>query len=157
MKLTPGQVREVLDLSQDAFKHWKKVLPPLTGRNGYRPCFTHGDLLAMAFVRALTEDACIQVGALAAVSAALFDHCAKQSWAALERTILILELPRIRIEFVSEQVNPQVASIGIIVPCGPIISDLRERLLPSEDNVSQGSLRFPPRVVASAARGRRAS
>jgi hypothetical protein len=157
MKLTPGQVREVLDLSQDAFKHWKKVLPPLTGRNGYRPCFTHGDLLAMAFVRALTEDACIQVGALATVSTALFDHCAKQSWAALERTILILELPRIRVEFVPEHANPQVASIGIVVPCGPIISDLRKRLLRSEDDGSQGSLRFPPTVIASERRGRRAS
>jgi hypothetical protein len=157
MKLTPGQIREVLDLSQDAFKHWKKVLAPLTGRNGYRPCFTHGDLLAMAFVRALTEDACIQVGALAAVSTALFDHCAKESWAALERTILILELPRIRVEFAPENANPQVASIGIVVPCGPIISDLRDRLLRSEDAGSQGSLRFPPTVIASETRGRRAS
>ena len=157
MKLTPGQVREVLDLSQDTFKHWKKVLPPLIGRNGYRPCFTHGDLLAMAFLRALTEDACIQVGALAAVSTTLFDHCTKQSWAALERSILILELPRIRVEFIPEQSSPQVASIGIVVPCGPIISDLRERLLMGEDDGSQGKLRFPPTAVGTETRGRRAS
>jgi hypothetical protein len=157
MKLTPGQVREVLGLSQDAFKHWKKVLPPLIGRNGYRPCFTHGDLIAMALVKALTEDACVQVGALEIVSTSLFDQCSKQSWAALERTVLILELPRIRVDFVPEQSNLQVAGIGIVVPCGPIVSDLRARLLMDKGDVSQGNLRFPPTVIAADTRGRRAS
>jgi hypothetical protein len=157
MKLTPGQVRDVLDLSQDTFKHWKKVLPPLIGRNGYRPCFTHGDLLAMAFIRALTDDACVQVGALGAISAVLFDQCTKQPWAALERTVLILELPRIRVEFISDQSSPQIASLGIVVPCAPIIRDLRERLLMGEDDDLQGNLRFPPAVVATRTRRRSAS
>jgi hypothetical protein len=157
MKLTPGQVREVLGLSQDAFKHWKKVLPPLKGRNGYRPCFTLGDLLAMAFIKALTEDACVQVGALEVVSTSLFDQCGKQSWAALERTILILELPRIRVDFVPEQSNLQVSGIGIVVLCAPIVSELRAHLLMDKDDAAQGNLRFPPTMVASKARGRRAS
>jgi hypothetical protein len=157
MKLTPGQVREVLGLTQDAFKHWKKVLPPLAGRNGYRPCFTHGDLLAMAFVRALTEDAAVQVGALHAVSTPLFEQCAKHSWAALERTTLVLELPRVRVEFVPEQPNiPQMAGIGIVVPCRPIVSELRAHLLTDKDDIAQGNLRFPPTMIADKARGRRA-
>jgi hypothetical protein len=157
MKLTPGQVREVLGLSQDAFKHWKKVLPPLSGRNGYRPCFTHGDLFAMALIKALTDDAGVQVGALHAIATGLFDHCGKHSWAELERSTLILELARVQITFVPEQQLPQLDGIGLVVPCRRIVLDLRERLLMEKEPIDQGSLRFPPTMVSTVRRGRRAS
>ncbi len=157
MKLSPGQVREVLGLSQDTYRHWKAALPPLANRNGYRPCFTHGDLFAMALVKALTDDAGVQVGALHAVAASLFDHCGKHSWAELERSTLVLELARVRATFVPEQQLPQFDGIGLVVPCRRIVLDLRERLLMDKEPVDQGNLHFPPTVVSGQARGRRAS
>lgn len=147
MKLTPGQVREILSLSEDRFRHWKKALPPLAGRNGYKPCFSHGDLLAMALIRAMTDDAGVQIGALHAVAANLFDLCGRQAWAGLERSTLVLELPRVRVEFVSEPHIPQLDRIGIIVPCQPIIADLRERMLQDAKESEQGHLRFAPTMV----------
>jgi hypothetical protein len=157
MKLSPGQVRDVLGLSQDTFRHWKKALPPLAGRNGYRPCFTHGDLFALALVKALTDDAGVQVGALHAVAAGLFNHCDRHSWAELERSILILELANVMVTFTQETHVPQLTGIGIVVPCRPIVVELRERLLMDKESTDQGNLRFPPTVVSGAARGRRAS
>lgn len=151
MKLTPGQIREVLGLTQDAFKHWKKVLPPLGDRNGYRPCFTHGDLFAMALIKALTEDAGVRVGALHAVAANLFSQCGSQSWAGFERSMLVLELARVRVEFVPEPHIPQLDRIGIIVPCRPIITDLREWLLQDAKETEQGHLRFAPTMVRGGA------
>jgi len=148
MKLSPGQVREVLGLSQDTYRHWKAALPPLAKRNGYRPCFTYGDLFAMALVKALTDDAGVRVGALHAVAAGLFDHCGRHSWAELERSILVLELARVQVAFTQETHVPQPEGIGIVVPCGPIILDLRERLLMEQADVPQGMLRFLPAVVA---------
>src|ERR1700722_969490 len=153
MKLSPGQVREVLGLSQDAYRHWKAALPPLSGRNGYRPCFTHGDLLALALVKALTDDAGVRVGALHAIAAALFDYCGRHSWAELERSTVILELARVRVTFVSEQQFPQVDGIGLVVPCRRIILDLRERLLMDKEPIDQGNLHFSPTVVSGRARG----
>jgi hypothetical protein len=152
MKLTPGQIRQILGLSPDTFRHWKAALPPLTDRNGHRPCFSHGDLFAMALVRALTEDAGVRVGALQAVSVRLFEQCGRQSWAGLERSILVMELPRVKVEFVPEHNVPQLDRIGILVPCGPIVADLRQALLQDKEGDDQGSLRLPPTVI-----GRRAS
>jgi len=151
MKLTPGQVREILSLSEDRFRHWKKALPPLAGRNGYKPCFSHGDLLAMALIKAMTDDAGVQVGALHAVAANLFDLCGRQSWAGLERSVLVLELPGVRAEFVPEPHVPEPERIGIIVPCRQIIADLRERMLQDAKENEQGHLRFTPTMVRGGA------
>ncbi len=157
MKLSPGQAREVLGLSQDPYRHWKAALPPLAGRNGYRPCFTLGDLFAMALVKALKDDAGVRVGALHAIAASLFDHCGKHSWAELERSTLVLELARVQVTFVPEQHLPQLNGIGLVVPCRRIVLDLREHLLMDKEPVDQGNLHFPPTVVSGQARGRRAS
>jgi hypothetical protein len=157
MKLSPGQVREILGLTQDTYRYWKAALPPLADRNGYRPCFTYGDLFAMAIVRALTDDAGVRVGALHAVAASLFDHCGNHAWAELERSTLVLELGRVRVTFVPELQIPQFKGIGLVVPCRPIVVDLRERLLMDKDPTDQGNLHFPPTVVSGQTRRRRAS
>jgi hypothetical protein len=157
MKLSPGQIREVLGLSQDTFRHWKKALPPLAGRNGYRPCFTTGDLFAMALIRALTEDAGVRIGALHAVAVSLFDYCGRHSWAELERSTLVLELGYVRVRFFAEGNIPQLDGIGIVVSCRPIVGDLRERLLMDKEDTEQGNLRFPPTVVSTGSRRSRAS
>src|SRR6185437_94989 len=147
MQLTPGQIREILNLSPDTFRHWKSSLPPLIGRNGHKPCFSHGDLFAMALIRALTEDAGVKVGALHAISAILFEQSNKQSWAGLERSVLVLELARVRVEFFPAPHAPLAEHIGIIVPCRPIIAELRASLLQDVNDDGQESLRFAPTMV----------
>jgi hypothetical protein len=147
MKLTPGQVRQILGLSPDTFRHWKAALTPLTGRNGHRPCFSHGDLFAMALVRTLTEDAGVRVGALQTVSTILFEQCNRQSWAGLERSVLLLELPKVRAEFFPEPHALPAEQITIVVPCRPIIMELRASLLKDAGDDEQGNLRFAPTMV----------
>jgi hypothetical protein len=151
MKFTPGQVQALIDLPQEAFRHWKKTLPPLAGRNGYTPCFTAGDLLAMALIRAMTEDAAIPVRALQAISASLFEQCGRHGWASLERSVLVVELPSVRVEFLSEPSVPQLDRIGIVVSCRQIITRLRGRLLQEAENPEQGHLRFAPTMVRGGA------
>src|SRR4051812_4627830 len=91
MKFTPGQAQEILQLSPASFRHWKTAFPPLGGRNGYTPCFSPGDLLAMALLKALTEVVGIRSGYLERVSVELFVPCNSHSWTAFERAVLIIE------------------------------------------------------------------
>src|ERR1700731_4584971 len=113
MNLTPGQVQGLLGLSRAAYRHWKEALPPLSDRNGHTACFSLGDLFAMALIRAMTENAGVQVGALRTVSVSLFEQCNRHPWAGLERSVLILELPRVRVEFVTESLTLPLDRIGI--------------------------------------------
>ena len=105
----------------------------------------------MALIRALTEDAGVRVGALQTVSAILFEQCNRQSWAGLERTVLALELARVRVEFYPEPHTPSAEHIGIIVPCRPIIAELRASLLKDAEDSDQGNLRFAPTMVRGGA------
>ena len=151
MNLTPGQVQSLLGLSRAAYRHWKEALPPLSDRNGHTACFSVGDLFAMALIRAMAEDAGVQVGALRTVSVSLFEQCNGQSWVGLERSVLILELARVRVEFFPELHIPPLDRIGIVVPCRAIVSDLKERLFADVPDPEQGNLRFAPTMVRGGA------
>jgi DNA-binding transcriptional MerR regulator len=147
MKFTPGQIREILPISQDTFRHWKSILPPLAGRNGYTRCFSPGDLLAMAAIKMLTEDLGIRVGTLQALSTDLFDQLNRNSWTGLERSTLIVEPLRGCVSTVPEA-QPQIPdALAILLPCRPIIAGLRERLLLEHEEPKQEPLRFPPTAV----------
>jgi hypothetical protein len=156
MKYTPGQAQETLHLSPATFRHWKTALPPLRGRNGYSPCFTPGDLLAMAVIKALTEDIGIRVGNLREAAVELFRQCS-QPWAVLERAILIIDPCRQRVSVVSETQPAAINELVVAVPIRPIVASLRERLLLEQTDVQQKPLRFPPIPLSGDARRSRNS
>jgi hypothetical protein len=157
MKFTPGQVREMLAISQDTYRHWKGAFPPLRGRNGYTACFTPGDLLALAAVKTLTEDVGIRVGNLGRVAVGLFEHCNRHSWAGLERSLLIIELMRARVTSAPEARPPPLDGLAIVLPLRPIVAALRGRLLLEQVEVQQEALRFPPTALTTTRRKEEAS
>lgn len=148
MKLTPGQFREMLDLTKDTYRHWKQALPPLTGRNGYRPCFTTGDLLAVAILKALVETGGFKVSALQPVAEELFRICNETPWASLERTSLVFEPANAHIEVVAETRSHRTDGLTVLLACRPILANIRTRLLTAQEQEMQSPLRFPPSVVA---------
>jgi hypothetical protein len=157
MNFTPGQAQEILGLSRATFRHWKATLPPLAGRNGYGPCFTPGDLLALAVIRVLTDDIGIGVSALDPIATGLFEHCQRSPWANLERSVLVIEPARARVNSLLETQPIPPEAISIVLPWRPIIAALRKRLLMENLEAPQGTLRFPPAVVADERRRGEAS
>ena len=157
MKLTPGQLRDVLGLPQETFRHWKKVLPPLVGRNGYAPCFSPGDLLAMKVVQVMADNFGLRIGVLTGVAAHLFDICNRLSWASLEETALILD-PANGTVVVATGKTLNLTTPVLVIPCGPLILQLRARLLAEQRQEAQTHLMFPPTglmLTASYERGRK--
>ena len=153
MKFTPGQVQETLQLSPATFRHWKTALPPLVGRNGYAPCFTPGDLLAMAIVKTLTENLGVKIGNLYGIAPALFDHCGRHSWVGLERSVLLIDTLNSSVGTIPETQPLTQHTLAIIVPLRPLIGDLQERLLLGQQEPDQEALRFPPKAVATKRQG----
>jgi hypothetical protein len=153
LNLTPGQLREILGLSEDTFRHWRRAIPPLAGRNGYRPCFTHGDLMATALVKSLVDEAGIKVGALSGIAPELFRLCQQTAWAALERTVLVIEPGKCQLSLaVSSPLSSPNGPVAIHVPCAPIVARVRARLLAEQPAEDQQPLRFPPAAIGPARR-----
>lgn len=77
-------------LSDQALRHWHQELRSLTGLNGYKPCCSLGDVLAVMVIRHLIKVIGISVGTLATVSIGLFSLCRSISWPLLvDRCILV--------------------------------------------------------------------
>jgi hypothetical protein len=153
LNLTPGQLREILGLSEDTFRHWRRAIPPLASRNGYRPCFTHGDLMATAVVKSLVDEVGIKVGALSGIAPELFRLCQETAWAALERAVLVIEPAKCQLGIAaSSPVLSPNSPIAIHVPCGPIVARVRARLLAEQPAEDQHRLRFPPAAIGRARR-----
>jgi len=147
MKLTHGQVRGALNLSQDALRHWKTVIVPLSIRKGRRPCFSLGDLLALAIIKILTDQLGVPVGNLGVLATALFDQCSQHSWTRFERQAALIDPNTWNLSFVFDAQIPPLTGPAIIIPCAPIIGSLRAALLVEQSDDAQVSLRFPLAAV----------
>ena len=122
---------------------------------GRRPCYTAGDLLAVAIVRGLTADFGIRVGAISAVAETLFVTCNTTPWPNLERGKLIVDLATGCLQLLQETDSVDCERPTLIVPLRPMVEHLREVLLTKDNLDSQEPLRFPPTALPSKAGPRR--
>jgi hypothetical protein len=157
VEFTPGQLREIVGLSVETFRHWKRVLPPFANRRGYAPCFSVGDLLAASILRRLTDNCGVRVGHLKNVSIEISHFCNTSSWPAMEGRILVVDISDGTCRMVRNG-SASGQDIAILCPLDPILTELRDELLQSKPLAAQSQLMFPPAVVRSDSqrRGRRA-
>lgn len=144
VQYTPGQLRSAASIAPETYRHWKKALAPLRRDCGHSPCFTSGDLVAVAVVRTLSFDLGIRVGALSGVAQALFDLCNASPWAVLERGKLVFDFPNGGVHFQPELANALGEGTLVVVPLRVIVEELRNQLLAVSEADAQHMLRFPP-------------
>ena len=161
VRYTPGQLRDAAALPPETYRHWKKALVPLRRDTRQSPCFTAGDLLAVAVVRSMTR-AFIRVGALSVIAEELFRLCSDTSWPVLERSRMIVDLVNQRIELQPESEDVDLDSPALVCPLRPLVGQLRDALL-TDGEPDQQRLNLPPVPLPSktarhrqaVARGRR--
>lgn len=144
MQFTPGQLREIVGISVETFRHWKRVLPSFAKRKRYAPSFTVGDLLAGRILRQLTEGCGVRVGHLTKVSSEIVRVCNMAAWASLERKALFVDLVSGTCRLAGQ--HDDLGKEDVILRCalGPIIREVRDALLRSHPTVNQQNLLFPP-------------
>jgi len=151
VQYTPGQLRSAASITPETYRHWKKALTPLRRDRGHSPCFTSGDLVAVAVIRSLTVDLGIRVSVLASIAETLFDLCNGAPWPALERGKLILDLPNAKLEFRPELADNPVDCLIVLIPLRPIVTHLRDQLLSVRRSDSEPEFRFPLTTVSTPA------
>ena len=139
----------MIPISQETYRHWKAVLPPLRrdGRGG--PCFSVGDLLAVAIVHR-TNIAChVPASAFKAIANELFKACNSTGWLTLENKYLIIDLTRQRLQFSQVENATGYDTPRVVVPLRPIVEDLRDALLTASEPTAQEVLRLPRTALPS--------
>lgn len=150
LKLTPQQVAQVAQLSDQTLRHWRKVLPPLANLNGYTACFAPGDALALLVVRYLVKVMGIGVGALAPASVALFDLCRNTSWPHLAERRLLVRVGHGEVSILTRDV--ELEEPAILVPMRPFAEQLQAAWASSLPATDQLALQFPATIISRAAR-----
>jgi len=154
LKLTPQQVAEMAQLSDQTLRHWRGVLPPLVGLNGYTPCFTPGDVLALLVVRHLVKVMGISVGTLASASIGLFDLCRNTSWPNLAELRLLVRVERGEVGILTG--DAELEDPAILVPMRPFADRLQSVWASSFPTSEQLPFPFPASGVPELVRRVRA-
>ena len=131
MHYTPGQLRDTVGLSKEAFRHWKRVLPAFSAGRGHAPSFSAGDVLAAAVLRRLTETCGVRIGHLTDVATRIFDICNQTSWDVLADRILVLDLSEHDCLIVTKSDDIPINNAVVVCPLGPLITALQDNLLRS--------------------------
>lgn len=127
----------------------KKALGPLRRSRGRSPCFTSGDIVAVAVVRTLSVFLGIRVSNLSPIAEKLFEVCNSVPWPALERGKLIIDLPNSNLEFELERADNLVDCLAVIVQLRPILKQLRNQFLNIKEQDSLQKIHFPLSTVSS--------
>lgn len=145
MKYTPVQIREIVNISQETLRHWRQVLTPLKDRNGYTPCFTAGDALALKIVKEIVEMLQGRVQILEPMAGELFNICSGMNWPRLEQQYLVIRFADQSIKVCRdlEMLQDEEAGAMIVIALRPHVVDLRRRLTES-DGQYQHEMPFPP-------------
>lgn len=130
MHYTPGQLRDTVGLSKEAFRHWKRVVPAFANGRGHAPSFSPGDVLASAVLRRLTDTAGVRIGHLSEIAPSIFQVCNAASWEALQDKSLIIDLQKRTCVAVKNLTSP-VGELVVVCVLSPLIDALRFDLLNS--------------------------
>jgi hypothetical protein len=144
LDFTPGQLREIVGLSIETYRHWKRVLPPFVNRRGHSPSFSIGDLLAASVLRRLSQNCGVRVSNLGKISTEINNVCNSSPWAALEGQTLVVDIPGGTCRTVKSQWDGISDDVSILCPFDPILAELRDALLRSQPSTEQSELMFPP-------------
>jgi len=158
VQYTPGQVRQAVRLTQETLRHWRAIFTFLSGIRGQGPSYRPAQILTLAIIKRLVEDCGLSVSALKTVEAQLHYVVQIRHWTALERGSLSLALSTGEATFIEGRSASVRDCAIILLPLGPVISELRVALTGMEVLDDQPSLNFPPVPVTpeAAARARQA-
>lgn len=130
MHYTPGQLRDTVGLSKEAFRHWKRVVPAFAHGRGHAPSFSPGDVLASAVLRRLTDTAGVRIGHLSEIAPSIFQVCNASNWEALQNKSLIIDLQKRTCVAVKNLTFP-VGELVVVCVLSPLIDSLQFDLLNS--------------------------
>lgn len=140
MRYSQGQLRTAVDLTVEAYRHWKRVLPPLSSRKGHSTKFLIGDILAVAVLKCLTDVCSIKIGSLANISDELFRLCNTVPLDELEKLNLNVDLKNNMCKTTPLLGKFTSPDVFIVIPLATVIFELRAGLLEMQSEDVQGQM-----------------
>jgi len=129
MRYDTGQVLTLTGISKETLRHWKRVLPPIYGRDGRSEGYTFHEVLALSIIARAVHDLAVPISRFTSTAERLFSDSAAEI-----RTTgraLVLCITGSQMTFTTEDKLPDTGTMAI-VRIGPIADKLRRSV--SEDH-----------------------
>ena len=150
MEFTQAQARNMTGISEETFRHWRKVVPYLRGKSGKSARFSFFDLFGLLVTREMVTTLGASIADIGGGVDHLFRLLADVRWNSLERATAILDHERAVLLGPEEFAMAQRLTPAIMVPCGPLVQRIRAELSPDNERDLQHPLPFPPQALRSA-------
>lgn len=149
MNYSPAHILRIVGISQETFRHWRKVLPPLSERKG-RDKFTLGDALALLVVKDLCSVLGIQVKTLVPFSNELFTFCNPLKWDTYIGKYITYQPVNSKFEVIDETsgVREHVFPV-VLIDINKHIRSVKNYVLGLDIDDQQLELLFSPRLVSN--------
>jgi hypothetical protein len=139
MRLETAQVLELLGLTKETLRHWKKVIAPLSGRDGRSAGYTFDEVTALALIASAVRDLQVPISRFSPVAHRLFQGVADHVEDANTTTVLCITQGDVALYPIDKL--PGDACLAL-VRLAPVIRRLRLSLTPEPRSDPQLSLDF---------------
>lgn len=149
MRFTPSQAIDLIGITAETLRYWKKSMPSLASKRGHAPCYTRAEIVGLIVIRRLVRDFKMDVSVLAAQSEPLFALCAAQ-WSQSSRRLLRVACDG-HVTTHEALADADFSEAAIVFPLDTAIQELEDRLNDQEGEV-QMELGLPPVSVQTLTR-----
>jgi hypothetical protein len=139
MRYDTGQALSLIGITKETLRHWKRVLPPIFGRDGRSEGYAFQEILALSVIARAVQDLAVPISRFTPTAERLFTEIAAQIQPSGKP--LVLCITRDDIVFTAHDQLPNAETIAI-VRVGPIANTLR-RAVSEEPIETEAQLDLP--------------
>jgi hypothetical protein len=147
MDFTQDQARNLVGVSVETLRHWRKTIPYLSLRAGKAARFSFTDVVGLAVTKELVCTFGIHIATLSTAVDKMFPLFAEAVPAILDSATVIFSAKEARLFDTRAQAAGLPTQSAVVIPLAPIVSGIRRQIFPLAAPPQQSALRFPPESV----------
>ena len=151
LHFTQEQARDVVGVSAEKLRHWRKVIPYLQGKAGKATRFTFSDLVGLAVTLEVVDGLGVGIAIMRSGVDRLFDLLSRTEVSRLSEMVAVVSPHGCRLCAAEDVPWSEAGEAVVAVPCWPLIERLSGQVLPIPPH-PQSALPFPPQVLSGSAR-----
>lgn len=151
LHFTQEQARDVVGVSAEKLRHWRKAVPYLQRKAGKAARFAFSDLLGLAITLQVVDSLGVGIGNLRAGVDKLFELLSRAEVSRLPDMVAVISVDSCRLCSAADVPWSETGEAVIAVPCWPLIERLSGHVLPILPD-PQSALPFPPQIVRASGR-----
>lgn len=151
LHFTQEQARDVVGVSAEKLRHWRKAIPYLQRKTGKAARFTFSDMIGLAVTLQVVDGLGVGIAHMRTGIDKFFELLSRTEVSRLSNMAAVVSANGCRLCSAGEVPWSEAGEAVITVPCWPVIERLRGRVLPTLPD-PQSALPFPPQVFRASGR-----